>query len=199
MQNLDEILKKLGEDLKKTSKETANKLSVLSRKVAEDVVRVSDETVQKINEVTKKFSVDTTVSTIDTQKILDDFMKNIRFSRFKQIWQAIEETPKSKHILLKSLFLKGLLTHNKPLLEEIIRQIELIPYSSDLEMLGAFSQDKRPLSPELLEFVQLVLADEREKSLLTILMNAFQSIPELSLDRKTGTLSMKTKKPYCLF
>lgn len=195
MQNLDEILKKLGEDLKKTSKETANKLSVLSRKVAEDVVRVSDETVQKINEVTKKFSVDTTVSTIDTQKILDDFMKNIRFSRFKQIWQAIEETPKSKRILLKSLFLKGLLTHNKPLLEEIIRQIELIPYSSDLEMLGAFSQDKaHPLSPELLEFVQEMLANESEKVLLTILMNAFQSIPELSLDSKTGTLSMKTKK-----
>lgn len=195
MQNLDEILKKLGEDLKKTSKETANKLSVLSRKVAEDVVKVSDETVQKINEVTKKLSVDTTVSTIDTQKILDDFMKNIRFSRFKQIWQAIEETPKSKHILLKSLFLKGLLTHNKPLLEEIIRQIELIPYSSDLEMLGAFSQDKaHPLSPELLEFVQEMLANESEKVLLTILMNAFQSIPELSLDSKTGTLSMKTKK-----
>ncbi|HFE6394077.1 TPA: Dot/Icm T4SS effector Ceg14/sidL [Legionella pneumophila] len=195
MQNLDEILKKLGEDLKKTSKETAEKLSVLSRKVAEDVVKVSNETVQKINEVTKKFSVDTTVSTTDTQKILDDFMKNIRFSRFKQIWQAIEETPKSKHILLKSLFLKGLLTHNKPLLEEIIRQIELIPYSSDLEMLGAFSKDKaHPLSPELLEFVQEMLANESEKVLLTILMNAFQSIPELSLDSKTGTLSMKTKK-----
>lgn len=30
--------------------------------------------------------------------------------------------------------------------------------------------------------------------LRTILMNAFQSIPELSLDSKTGTLSMKTKK-----
>ncbi|MGX8741317.1 Dot/Icm T4SS effector Ceg14/sidL [Legionella pneumophila] len=195
MQNIDEILKKLGEDLKKTSKETAEKLSVLSKKVAEDVVKVSNETVQKISEVTKKFTVDTTVSTIEAQKVLDNFMKNIRFSRFKQIWQAIEETPKSKHILLKSLFLKGLLTHNKPLLEEIIRQIELIPYSSDLEMLGAFSKNNTyPLSPELLEFVQLVLADEREKSLLTILMNAFQSIPELSLDSKTGTLSMKTKK-----
>lgn len=85
MQNLDEILKKLGEDLKKTSKETANKLSVLSRKVAEDVVKVSDETVQKINEVTKKLSVDTTVSTIDTQRILDDFIKIYAFldlSRF---------------------------------------------------------------------------------------------------------------------
>ncbi|HAT6978181.1 TPA: hypothetical protein F8R96_02895 [Legionella pneumophila] len=195
MQNLDEILKKLGEDLKKTSKETAEKLSVLSKKVAEDVARVSDETVQKINEVTKKFTVDTTVSTIDTQKILDDFMKNIRFSRFKQICQAIEEAPKSKHIFLKSLFLKGLLTHNKPLLEEIIRQVGLIPFSSDLEMLGAFSQDKvHPLSPELLEFVQVMLANESEKTLLTILMNAFQSIPELSLDSKTGTLSMKTKK-----
>lgn len=195
MQNLDEILKKLRKDLKKTSKETAEKLSALSKKVAEDVVKVSNQTVQKINEVTKKLTVDTTVSAIDTQKFLDDFMKNMRFSRFKQIWQAIEETPKSKHILLKSLFLKGLLTHNKPLLEEIMRQIELIPYSSDLEMLGAFSKDKvHPLSPELLEFVQHMLANESEKVLLTILMNAFQSIPELSLDSKTGTLSMKTKK-----
>ncbi|HAZ7572023.1 hypothetical protein OQJ02_02230 [Legionella sp. PATHC032] len=195
MQNLDEILKKLGEDLKKTSKETTEKLSVLSKKVAEDVVKVSNETVQKINEVTKKFTVDTTVSTIEAQKVLDDFMKNMRFSRFKRLCQAIEEAPKSKHILLKSLFLKGLLTHNKPLLEEVIRQVGLIPYSTDLEMLGAFSKDKvHPLSPELLEFVQEMLANQSEKVLLTILMNAFQSIPELSLDSKTGTLSMKTKK-----
>ncbi|HAT1595979.1 TPA: hypothetical protein JAN72_07805 [Legionella pneumophila] len=195
MQNLDEILEKLRNDLKKTSKETVEKLSVLSKKVAEDVVQVSNQTVEKINEVTKKFTVDTTVSTVDTKKIVDDFMRDLRFSRFKTIYESIEKAPKSEQILLKSLFLKGLLTHNKSLLEEIIRRVGLIPFTSDLEMLGAFSKDKEnPFSPELLEFVQLVLANEREKPLLTILMNAFQSIPELSLDSKTGTLSMKTKK-----
>ncbi|HAT1883388.1 TPA: Dot/Icm T4SS effector Ceg14/sidL [Legionella pneumophila] len=195
MQNLDEILEKLRKDLKKTSQDTVERLSVLSKKVAEDVVKASNETVEKINEVTKKFTVDTTVSTIETQKVLDDFMKKMRFSRFKTIYESIEKAPKSEQILLKSLFLKGLLTHNKPLLEEVIRRVGLIPFTSDLEMLGAFGKDKEnPLSPELLEFVQLVLANEREKPLLTILMNAFQSIPELSLDSKTGTLSMKTKK-----
>ncbi|HHL3492741.1 TPA: Dot/Icm T4SS effector Ceg14/sidL [Legionella pneumophila] len=195
MQNLDEILEKLRNDLKKTSKKTVEKLSVLSKKVAEDVVQVSNQTVDKINEVTKKFTVDTTVSTVDTKKIVDDFMRDLRFSRFKTIYESIEKAPKSEQILLKSLFLKGLLTHNKSLLEEIIRRVGLIPFTSDLEMLGAFSKDKEnPFSPELLEFVQLVLANEREKPLLTILMNAFQSIPELSLDSKTGTLSMKTKK-----
>ncbi|HAT6937722.1 TPA: hypothetical protein JAN57_12370 [Legionella pneumophila] len=195
MQNLDEILEKLRKDLKKTSQDTVERLSVLSKKVAEDVVKASNETVEKINEVTKKFTVDTTVSTIETQKVLDDFMKKMRFSRFKTIYESIEKAPKSEQILLKSFFLKGLLTHNKPLLEEVIRRVGLIPFTSDLEMLGAFGKDKEnPLSPELLEFVQLVLANEREKPLLTILMNAFQSIPELSLDSKTGTLSMKTKK-----
>ncbi|HAU1152129.1 TPA: hypothetical protein JBI12_09290 [Legionella pneumophila] len=195
MQNLDEILKKLRKDLEKTSKETVEKLSILSKKVAEDVAKVSNETVQKINEATNKFTVDTTVSTIETQKTLDDFMKKMRFSRFKTICEAMEKAPKSEYILLKSLFLKGLLTHNKPLLEEVMRRVGLIPFTSDMKMLGAFSQDNvHPLSPELLEFVQFMLANESEKALLTILMNAFQSIPELSLDSKTGTLSMKTKK-----
>ncbi|KTD23824.1 Dot/Icm secretion system substrate [Legionella lansingensis] len=176
----------------KSLDEMVNNLKNISKDTAEKVIKASNKTIEKIEEVTNQFKVK---NTIDTQRIVNDYIKDLRFSRFKHIYEAIGEAPKAEQVLLKSLFLKGLLTHNKALLEEIIRRVGLLPYRDDLEMLGAFSKDRnQPLSSELLEFVQKMLATESEKPLLSILMNAFQSIPELSLDSNTGTLSMKTKK-----
>lgn len=193
MRSLEEMI----EDLKKESDALSEKLSKISKEVAKDVIKVSDDLVEKLTGVSKAIKHDMGVYSepVDTQQIVDDFIKDLHFARFKKIYEACGNAPKSDQILLKSLFLKGLLTHNEHLLSEVIRRVELIPYKSDLEMLGAFSKDKEhPLSPELLEFVQIMLATESEKPLLSILMNAFQSIPELSLDRNTGTLSMKMKK-----
>lgn len=182
-------------DLKKESDSLSKELKKLSKTISSDIINSSQVLVKKITLASKEVTRDLSVLSQQNNKVLDDITKEIRFSQFKKIYELCGKAPICDQVLLKSLLLKALLTHNKYLLAEVIQRVGLIPYTRDLEILCAFAKDQKfALSSQLIEFIQKMVATERERPLLSILMNTFQSIPELSLDRTTGTLSMKCKK-----
>ncbi|HHF7376079.1 Dot/Icm T4SS effector Ceg14/sidL [Legionella bozemanae] len=117
---------------------------------------------------------------------------------FSLITDKINGNNKDQKQHLRAMFLKAILTKNIALFKELMIELDLYELSNFDHYTKLLDLHKRDplaiLNSSILGYVQVELAKEEAKPLISLLLNVFQSIPESSKDRSGICLSMRTKK-----
>ncbi|WP_147287698.1 Dot/Icm T4SS effector Ceg14/sidL [Legionella parisiensis] len=117
---------------------------------------------------------------------------------FSLIIGKINENNKDQKQYFRAMLLKVLLTKNIALFKELMIELDLYELSNFdhyTKLLDLHKRDPQAiLNSPILNYIQAELAKEEIKPLISLLLNVFQSIPELSKDKFGICLSMRAKK-----
>jgi hypothetical protein len=175
---IEEIANRAEITINRIANEANIEINKISERAHMDVKKFADEAKTAVNQIS-------TQAKIEVDKISTRVKQELFCEKIEKIYKEVskEENP----IQLKAQFLQALLLNNQPLLNEILKKINLVTTDPN-DIINA------PRDLVVVGF-QKLLAVENEKPLISILMKTFQRIPEtsnISGDKKI--LDMKTKK-----